>query len=122
MNTNDVRNMDLTQWLFWVIAIPLTIIIIGLVLIWSDEWYNFWSGFKNLWGKKPKRKYVRLPEEYPKVEPRTGLSFAPAARASGAYPGAYYTDGYYPPPPGSVPRLRRSRTIFGDDDYAATPY
>jgi hypothetical protein len=27
MNTSDVRNMDDTQWVFWVVAIPLTIVI-----------------------------------------------------------------------------------------------
>jgi hypothetical protein len=27
MNTSDVRNMDGTQWVFWVVAIPLTIVI-----------------------------------------------------------------------------------------------
>ncbi|ESZ93269.1 hypothetical protein SBOR_6369 [Sclerotinia borealis F-4128] len=116
MNTNDVRNMDLTQWLFWVIAIPLTAIIIGLVLIWSDEWYNFWSGFSNLWKNKTKRRYVRRPEDYTRVEPMTTLSMAPAARASGVYPG------YYPPPPGPVPRLRKSRTMFEGGDYVSRGY
>ncbi|RAL66763.1 hypothetical protein DID88_007546 [Monilinia fructigena] len=87
MNTNDVRNMELTQWLFWVIAIPLTLIIIGLVLIWSDEWHNFQSTFSNLWGRKTKRRHVRLPEDYARVEPMTGLSVVPKARASRIYRG-----------------------------------
>ncbi|CAD6445946.1 79cbdec4-4d36-4b36-bb97-543955684f77 [Sclerotinia trifoliorum] len=112
MNTNDVRNMDLTQWIFWVIAIPLTIIIITLVLIWSDEWYNFWSGFSNLWGKKAKmkRKYVRLPEEYPRIEGRSGLglSMVPPARVSEIYPEAR--------------RLRRSHTLFGGGGYGKEDY
>ncbi|EDN99944.1 hypothetical protein SS1G_02802 [Sclerotinia sclerotiorum 1980 UF-70] len=112
MNTNDVRNMDLTQWIFWVIAIPLTIIIIALVLIWSDEWYNFWSGFSNLWGKKAKtkRKYVRLPEEYPRIEGRSGLGLdmVPSARVSEIYPEAR--------------RLRRSHTLFGGGEYGKEDY
>lgn len=32
MNTNDIRNMDQRQWVFWVSAIPLTIIVIALAL------------------------------------------------------------------------------------------
>ncbi|QSZ32130.1 hypothetical protein DSL72_001699 [Monilinia vaccinii-corymbosi] len=105
MNTNDVRNMDLTQWLFWVIAIPLTLIIIALVLIWSNEWHNFCSGISNLWGKKTKRTFARLPEDYTRVEPRTRLSIAPA-----------------PPPPGLVPRLRKSHTLFGGEGYMPRGY
>ncbi|KAB8298999.1 hypothetical protein EYC80_001134 [Monilinia laxa] len=116
MNTNGVRNTELTQWLFWVIAIPLTLIIIGLVLIWSEEWHNFRSAFSNLWGKKTKRRHLRLPEDYARVEPMTGLSIAPKARASGIYPG------YYPPPPGPVPRLRRSSPIFAGRGYAPGLY
>ncbi|KAM0139403.1 hypothetical protein ACHAP3_003173 [Botrytis cinerea] len=108
MNTNDVRNMEVTQWLFWAIAIPMTIIIIVLVLIWSDEWYNFWAGFKNLWGKKTKRRHALLPDEYPRVEPKSGFAFAPTARASGIYPG------HYPPPSRPFLRSRKSRTMFDD--------
>ncbi|KAA8570208.1 hypothetical protein EYC84_002526 [Monilinia fructicola] len=116
MNTNDVRNMELTQWLFWVIAIPLTLIIIGLVLIWSDEWHNFRSAFSNLWGKGTKRRHVRLPEDYARMEPMTGLSIAPKARASGIYPG------YYPPRPGPMPRLRRPSALFAGREYAPGGY
>lgn len=28
MNTNDVRNMEKTQWVFWAAALPLTAIVI----------------------------------------------------------------------------------------------
>jgi len=53
MNTNDVRNMEFNQWVFWVTAIPLTFIIVTLCLVWAGEFGNFWSGFSNLWkGKK----------------------------------------------------------------------
>ncbi|KAF7959341.1 hypothetical protein EAE96_000961 [Botrytis aclada] len=107
VNTNDVRNMEVTQWLFWVIAIPITIIIIVLVLIWSDEWYNFWVGFKNLWGKKTKQRCVRLPDEYPRPETKSGFGFAPTARASGIYPVHY-------PLSRPVLRSRKSHTMFDD--------
>jgi hypothetical protein len=32
MNTNDVRNMDKTQWLFWATALPLTAVVIVVSL------------------------------------------------------------------------------------------
>jgi len=52
MNVNDVRNMELNQWVFWVTAVPLTFIIITLCLVWAGELGNFWSGFSNLWKGK----------------------------------------------------------------------
>ncbi|CZR54996.1 uncharacterized protein PAC_04881 [Phialocephala subalpina] len=52
MNVNDVRNMELTQWVFWVTAIPLTFIIITLCLIWAGELRNFWTGFSNIWSRR----------------------------------------------------------------------
>ncbi|TGO84528.1 hypothetical protein BPOR_0494g00040 [Botrytis porri] len=113
MNTNDVRNMEVTQWVFWAIAIPITIIIIVLVLIWSDEWYNFWAGFKSIWAKKTKQRRVRLPDGYPRPETKSGFGFAPTARASGIYPG------HYPPPTGPLLRSRKSRTMF---DNVPLPY
>lgn len=51
MNTNDVRNMEVNQWVFWVVAIPLLLIVLLLCLIWTDELGNFLIGFKNLWRK-----------------------------------------------------------------------
>ena len=30
MNTSDVRNMNQSQWLFWVCAIPFTIVVMGI--------------------------------------------------------------------------------------------
>lgn len=55
MNVNDVRNMEINQWIFWAVALPLTVIIITLCLIWAGELENFWKGFRNLWGGKTKR-------------------------------------------------------------------
>jgi hypothetical protein len=60
MNVNDVRNMELNQWVFWVTAIPLTFIIITLCLVWAGEFGNFWSGFSNLW--KGKKDRVPVPD------------------------------------------------------------
>jgi len=49
MNVNDVRNMEFNQWIFWATALPLTVIIIALCLIWAGELENFWKGFRNIW-------------------------------------------------------------------------
>ncbi|RFU72016.1 mg2+ transporter [Trichoderma arundinaceum] len=40
MNTNDIRNMDFDQWLYWVVALPVTVIIIIAGLWWMDELGN----------------------------------------------------------------------------------
>ena len=49
MNTHDVRNMSVNQWVFWAVAVPVMFIIIILSLIWTNELDNFWNGFVNLW-------------------------------------------------------------------------
>ncbi|KAH8654579.1 hypothetical protein BGZ60DRAFT_532947 [Tricladium varicosporioides] len=49
MNVNDIRNMELNQWVFWATALPLAAIIIVLCLIWAGELENFWRGFSNIW-------------------------------------------------------------------------
>jgi hypothetical protein len=55
MNTRDIRNMEVNQWVFWATALPLTVIIITLCLIWTGELENFWRGFRNLWGGDKKK-------------------------------------------------------------------
>lgn len=37
MNTNDIRNMQSDQWLFWVLAIPFTVITTGVCFIGTGE-------------------------------------------------------------------------------------
>ncbi|ATY59351.1 Mg2+ transporter [Cordyceps militaris] len=37
MNTSDVRDMDFSQWLFWVVALPVTILVIVVGLWWMNE-------------------------------------------------------------------------------------
>jgi CorA-like Mg2+ transporter protein len=68
MNTNDVRNMRLKQWIFWAVALPLIFIIIILILIWTNELQNFWQGFANLWpsgrGKALRREYTPFRDPY----------------------------------------------------------
>jgi hypothetical protein len=44
MNTNDIRNMEKTQWVFWAAAVPLTAVIIVVslfaagIFVWPREW------------------------------------------------------------------------------------
>ena len=33
MNTNDIRNMGKSQWIFWATAIPVTVIVMGLAVV-----------------------------------------------------------------------------------------
>ena len=55
MNTNDVRNMHINQWVFWATALPLTVIVITLCLIWAGELENLWKGFSDLWRGNKRR-------------------------------------------------------------------
>ncbi|KAF2836197.1 hypothetical protein M501DRAFT_255285 [Patellaria atrata CBS 101060] len=48
MNTSDIRDMSSRQWIFWSIAIPLTVIIIIIGLIWAGEMGNCWRGVLRL--------------------------------------------------------------------------
>lgn len=40
MNTSDVRDMDYSQWLFWVVALPVTLLVIVVGLWWMNELGN----------------------------------------------------------------------------------
>ncbi|OAQ95678.1 hypothetical protein LLEC1_03203 [Akanthomyces lecanii] len=40
MNTSDVRDMDYSQWLFWVVALPVTFLVIVVGLWWMNELGN----------------------------------------------------------------------------------
>ena len=34
MNTNDVRNMEMSQWIYWASALPLTLLVVGCCSLW----------------------------------------------------------------------------------------
>jgi hypothetical protein len=102
MNTNDVRNMTVNQWVFWATALPLTVIIVTLCLIWAGELNNFWDGFSKLWRKK--QAYTVIPERYAsrtrdEFEQEVIIRNSPAVR-----------ERY------SAPRVRRTRTLYGGRD------
>jgi hypothetical protein len=55
MNTSDIRNLKTSQWVFWAVAIPLTVVIITLCLIYTGEVQNFWKGLATLRSGKGRR-------------------------------------------------------------------
>ena len=40
MNTSDIANMEQGQWVFWIAAIGLTVIVVVIALVWADEFGN----------------------------------------------------------------------------------
>jgi hypothetical protein len=98
MNTYDVRNMSVDQWVFWATALPLTFLILTLCLIWAGELNNFWEGFSKLWRKKPNN-YMPLQDSYNPVRgpyDREEVFLRDSSR---------FLD--------VAPRVRRSHTLYG---------
>lgn len=52
MNTNDVRNMASNQWLYWAVAVPITLLVILIGLWWMNE---LGSVLQWITGKRPRR-------------------------------------------------------------------
>lgn len=60
MNTSDVRDMGYSQWLFWVVALPVTLLVIVVGLWWMNELGNVmrWlTGQQPSAGASPKTGY-----------------------------------------------------------------
>lgn len=113
MNTNDIRNMDFDQWLYWVVALPVTVIIIIAGLWWMDELSNAtdWLVGKRWRSSKGASRASKLSMDYDS-----------ASRTSEDVPGAYRRSRYSPAnvryantsevPLSSMPPPRRRRTSF----------
>ena len=97
MNTNDIRNMEIDQWLFWATALPVTISVIIVGLWWMGELGN---AFRSLFRMersddyalaRPKGGEVQLlpGDLVPRVRRRRepSLSVPYAEGRSGAVPG-----------------------------------
>lgn len=67
MNTSDMRNMSQKQWLFWAVAIPLTLVIVIISLLWAGELKNAWNALAKLFPQRERSGYqgdqedIRLP-------------------------------------------------------------
>lgn len=51
MNTNDIRNMTLNQWVFWAIAVPLCAVGLTLWLLYLGSFRN-WARSLRDWRMK----------------------------------------------------------------------
>ena len=54
MNTNDIRNMDLNQWAFWVIGAPLCVVGLTLWLLYLGSFRTWASWFRD-WREKRRK-------------------------------------------------------------------
>ncbi|KAJ5922768.1 Nucleic acid-binding OB-fold [Penicillium verrucosum] len=54
MNTTDIRNIESGQWIYWAVAIPLTVIVMALTLFWAGELEIFYNLVKSF----PRRRNV----------------------------------------------------------------
>lgn len=80
MNTSDIRDMSSKQWLFWVIGIPLTSVIIIVGLMWVGELGNAWRGFLRLFSTHPYRG-ITAPTSHAAAVEQQDSYLAPAAQA-----------------------------------------
>ncbi|KAK1758176.1 hypothetical protein QBC47DRAFT_410891 [Echria macrotheca] len=69
MNTTDVRDMELGQWAYWAVALPVTALVIFLGLLWTGELGNMVGWVQSFGGGGPRRGrhgrgggYAALPE------------------------------------------------------------
>jgi len=92
MNTNDIRNMESKQWVYWATALPLTITIVLLCLAWAGQLQRYWNPFRKLLsgGRDAHSNHWQIPETFPNIDPRYGYPgyIQPSRRRSGADPGA----------------------------------
>jgi len=62
MNTSDVRNMELTQWVFWTCAIVFTIVVV-LVTVYFVDVPPLWRWLERRGGEKISDKVVTQPTQ-----------------------------------------------------------
>lgn len=114
MNTSDVRDMDYGQWLYWAVAIPVTLLIVVIGLWWMGELGNVlkWMSGRQT-GRISNAGYV------PAVAPQMTDSAAylverPSAKTEVDYPETRMADERLPRPVAyvteqSAPVMRRAR-------------
>ena len=77
MNTSDVRNMALTQWVFWTCAIVFTVIVV-LITVYFVDVPPLWRWLERKSGSSPTEKVSSKPTQRSR-----GHFFAGLARHSG---------------------------------------
>lgn len=102
MNTNDIRNMEFNQWIFWACGIPVTILVLGLTFwlaLKTEPTGQSWNRFlKSVSIKMENPPRLPAPAPYPLQVDQTYGQFSS-----------------YPPPPPMYSHRRRpvSRNIPG---------
>ncbi|UKZ79218.1 hypothetical protein TrVFT333_006968 [Trichoderma virens FT-333] len=118
MNTNDIRNMDFDQWLYWVVALPVTVIIIIAGLWWMDELSNATDW---LIGRRKRSSEYEGSVSYKSTSSKptqSVMDYDSIGRSSEDIPGVYRRTRYLRPirnytgnveaPLGTMPRRRRT--------------
>ena len=113
MNTNDIRETDFTQWVFWATALPLTLVIGLLCLAFTGVLGSFDWAFARRWlpRRAPRKRVSRVPT----------ATYAPNGGKFGDWDGdpygypfdgtnARYFRGESLVPPGMRPRQRALQT------------
>ncbi|KFY18785.1 hypothetical protein V493_08347, partial [Pseudogymnoascus sp. VKM F-4281 (FW-2241)] len=80
MNTVDIRDMELSQWVFWAAAIPLMVVVITLCLIWAGELGNFWKGFRDMWRRRDRTRRKKVWNAASNFTPT--MAYSPMERSS----------------------------------------
>jgi hypothetical protein len=62
MNTSDVRDMELTQWVFWTCAIVFTVIVV-LITVYFVDVPPLWRWLERKGGDSPTKKVSRQPTQ-----------------------------------------------------------
>jgi hypothetical protein len=87
MNTTDVRDMELSQWAYWAVALPVTALVIFLGLLWTGELGNI-VGWMQSFGAR-RYGYRALAE----VETAPGMKMERFGPGLGEYPRRYGYNG-----------------------------
>ena len=116
MNTSDMRTMSQKQWVFWAVAIPLTLVIVIISLLWAGELKNAWDALAKLFPQRKQSDYHRLQGDQEDIrlaprrsrEPEVIRDFFPYERSRTMRPsgGLVRRSTLDFPPPAPPPRQR----------------
>ncbi|KAI1335952.1 hypothetical protein F5Y15DRAFT_221315 [Xylariaceae sp. FL0016] len=52
MNTTDIRDLESNSSLFWITAIPFTMAVVGLALIYGYKWDDIVGSVSRMWARR----------------------------------------------------------------------